>query len=768
MLGDVDIADLWVPFFCVSTNLTNATLMVHDRGPLVDALRASIAIPGVLPPVPHGGDLLVDGGLLDNVPVDEMRRRNPSGRVLAIDVAPVQGPVAARDYGLSVSGTRSFFDRRRGQGPPHLVSTMVRATLLASVRDRERVVERDVADLYLDVGVEGGGLLDFSTGAAIVDAAATSTRPVLERWIAGELAHLEQHHIATGSVAVQPPPATGRGGRGVALLTLRDLQYRIARVSAVIVGTAVVLTLLFLMSGLTEQFHREPRDTIAALGADRWMVREGATGAFTSAATMPDDTAAAVDGVDASPMLIGRHSLDDGAETLDVVVIGYEPGGVGEPDLPPSQLPDGQDQVVIDDSSGLAIGDAAVIGGTTYEVTGTTDRTTMNTGMPVVFMPIEAAQALVYRGQPLASAVLLGGEPSEVPEGFHTLTNEEIAVDAMRPLERSISSVNLIRVLLWFVAAMIIGTMTYLAALERLRDMAVLKAIGASTRQLATSIAVQGALITLLATLMAAVLQVFAVGAFPLEVSVPARALWQVPLIAVVVAPAGWSGRAAQGRTRGSGLGVFAGPGGLTVAPVVEVRDLVVRVRQRGCSGPPHRRPRPRRARRAGGAAGSLGMRQDPRCCPRWAGFLRPTEGTVCVVVCRSYASASAAMTAYRQRTVGFVSKPSTSSPRSRPGRTWPSRCCWPGSTGHGDATADELLHGSVLNGRSARDNGPTSSLVASDGTACGASGLAADAPVLLATAHRPTWTTSRLRGSSRSCRDLRADGPHHRRLDPR
>ena len=69
----------------------------------------------------------------------------------------------------------------------------------------------------------------------------------------------------------------------------------------------------------------------------------------------------------------------------------------------------------------------------------------------------------------------------------------------MRPLDGAISSVNLIRVLLWFVAAMIIGTMTYLTALERLRDMAVLKAVGASTRQLATSIALQGALVALLA-----------------------------------------------------------------------------------------------------------------------------------------------------------------------------------------------------------------------------------------------------------------------------
>ena len=57
----------------------------------------------------------------------------------------------------------------------------------------------------------------------------------------------------------------------------------------------------------------------------------------------------------------------------------------------------------------------------------------------------------------------------------------------------------MIRILLWLVAALIIGTMTYLSALERRRDVAVLKAIGASTRQLGMSIALQGALVALAA-----------------------------------------------------------------------------------------------------------------------------------------------------------------------------------------------------------------------------------------------------------------------------
>jgi predicted acylesterase/phospholipase RssA len=183
-VGDLDIADLWVPFFCMSTNLTTADAHVHDRGDLVTALRASIAIPGVLPPVPIGGELHVDGGVLDNVPVEEMRRRNPTGRILAIDVAPAEGPTAPHDYGLFAGGWASWRARRRGRpAPPSLLTTMVRSSLIAAVRDRGRIVRDGIADLYVDLTVEGGGMLDFSAAEAIIDAGAASVAPVLHAWL---------------------------------------------------------------------------------------------------------------------------------------------------------------------------------------------------------------------------------------------------------------------------------------------------------------------------------------------------------------------------------------------------------------------------------------------------------------------------------------------------------------------------------------------------------------------------------------------------------
>lgn len=84
--GDIDIEDLPIPFFCISANLTAGKVHVHDRGPLWRALRASIAIPGVLPPVFEGGQVLVDGGVIDNLPIDVMRERH-AGRIIGVDIA---------------------------------------------------------------------------------------------------------------------------------------------------------------------------------------------------------------------------------------------------------------------------------------------------------------------------------------------------------------------------------------------------------------------------------------------------------------------------------------------------------------------------------------------------------------------------------------------------------------------------------------------------------------------------------------------------------
>lgn len=86
-MGDALVEDQRVPFFAVSANLSNGETVVHSTGPMWRAIRASASLPSIMPPVWNDGHLLVDGGVVSNLPVGIMRDRI-NGRVIAVDVRP--------------------------------------------------------------------------------------------------------------------------------------------------------------------------------------------------------------------------------------------------------------------------------------------------------------------------------------------------------------------------------------------------------------------------------------------------------------------------------------------------------------------------------------------------------------------------------------------------------------------------------------------------------------------------------------------------------
>ncbi|MHA1528664.1 MAG: patatin-like phospholipase family protein, partial [Alphaproteobacteria bacterium] len=98
--GDVAIEDLDVPYAAVAADLANNEKVVFRSGPVVDAVRASISIPGIFRPVANGGRLLVDGGLCDPVPVSVCREMGAT-RVIAVDVA---GDYEGLSRGLRAGG----------------------------------------------------------------------------------------------------------------------------------------------------------------------------------------------------------------------------------------------------------------------------------------------------------------------------------------------------------------------------------------------------------------------------------------------------------------------------------------------------------------------------------------------------------------------------------------------------------------------------------------------------------------------------------------
>ncbi|HXQ51638.1 MAG TPA: patatin-like phospholipase family protein [Stellaceae bacterium] len=104
--GDVAIEDLPIWFFCLSTNLTKGGPAVHTRGKIATWIRASISIPGILPPLIDDGQIYVDGGVINNMPVDVVRQIG-RGPAIAVDIHSDTPFTAKKEPNKSRFGWRS-------------------------------------------------------------------------------------------------------------------------------------------------------------------------------------------------------------------------------------------------------------------------------------------------------------------------------------------------------------------------------------------------------------------------------------------------------------------------------------------------------------------------------------------------------------------------------------------------------------------------------------------------------------------------------------
>ena len=103
------------------------------------------------------------------------------------------------------------------------------------------------------------------------------------------------------------------------------------------------------------------------------------------------------------------------------------------------------------------------------------------------------------------------------------------------PLDDAMSSISLVRFLLWLVAATIIGSVLYLQAMERTRDFAVFKATGTSTWAIGVGLALQAVVLSLAAAVLAALLALVLAPLFPMNVEIPASGFALLPVVTVVV-----------------------------------------------------------------------------------------------------------------------------------------------------------------------------------------------------------------------------------------
>jgi NTE family protein len=181
--GETQIADLWLPFFCLSSNLTTGAYQLHRRGLLRQALRASIALPGVLPPATDGQNVLVDGAVMKNFPADLMRAAQ-LGPIVGVDVSTARS-ITAKDVARPSSVWRWIRSGQWRMGPP-IVSLLMRTATVSTGRDLAAAREATDVLIMPDVSkieIRDWRAYDAAVAAgyqAAVEALAKLKRPVPE------------------------------------------------------------------------------------------------------------------------------------------------------------------------------------------------------------------------------------------------------------------------------------------------------------------------------------------------------------------------------------------------------------------------------------------------------------------------------------------------------------------------------------------------------------------------------------------------------------
>jgi NTE family protein len=131
------IEDTWLPFFCTSSNLANYEECIHRSGLIWEKTRASSSLPGLIPPMVINGELHLDGGLLNNLPVDIMRQMvGKGGKIVAVELNSSIGDKRRYQFPPIFTFKEAFLARKMKKNEsyrlPRLLDTFMRGLLIGS------------------------------------------------------------------------------------------------------------------------------------------------------------------------------------------------------------------------------------------------------------------------------------------------------------------------------------------------------------------------------------------------------------------------------------------------------------------------------------------------------------------------------------------------------------------------------------------------------------------------------------------------------------
>ncbi|KAG5272919.1 hypothetical protein AALO_G00170730 [Alosa alosa] len=212
------IEDLWIPYFNITTDITNSTMRVHTDGSLWRYVRASMSLSGYLPPLcdPKDGHLLMDGGYINNLPADVARSMGAKV-VIAIDVGS-QDETNLTNYGDALSGWWLLWKRLNPLAEKVKVLNMgeiqTRLAYVCCVRQLESVKNSDYCE-YIRPPIDRYRTLEFGKFDEIAEVGYQHGKTVFDVWSRSGVVekmlrdrHQEEFHNTQSNNVVTCPNAS--------------------------------------------------------------------------------------------------------------------------------------------------------------------------------------------------------------------------------------------------------------------------------------------------------------------------------------------------------------------------------------------------------------------------------------------------------------------------------------------------------------------------------------------------------------------------------
>lgn len=315
-------------------------------------------------------------------------------------------------------------------------------------------------------------------------------------------------------------------------LAIRDVKHRSGRFILTAIGVGLLLATVMAMGGIYRGMVEDALSIVRAPGADLWVVQNDTNGPFAETSRLPDDlyrVVAAVPGVrEASPISFQTLELEHGGRSLRVQMIGYRLGQLGAPPAVESGRPLAMSryEMVLDRKAGIPLGTRLPLGRMVFTVVGLTEGIVSSAGDSTAYISLRDAQELqflkanetvrnererlradlesdpslagasvtslasIIQNTNLANAILARLEPWADPHEvakrierwnhYRAMTTaEQEDVLAKNVIERARQQIMLFRVILLAVSTVIIALIIYTMTMEKTRDIATLKIIGA-------------------------------------------------------------------------------------------------------------------------------------------------------------------------------------------------------------------------------------------------------------------------------------------------